>query len=316
MEKSKKKTVKRIIAVICIVAVVAFLAAMPLIAKQEPEQEGPQASILSGTATMGSIDRELMGGGSLTQESAVAISVPSGVKLTQFLVSDGDMVSAGTPIATVDRVTLMNAIMGVQETLDYLAEEIEEAKETEEETEVSALAGGTVKIIYAQEGDSVQNVMLTYGALAVLSLDGLMAVDLETESDLAAQSEVTITLSDGTAVTGKVERNLLGEMTVTVEDNAYAVGEAVEVSTTDGIVIGSGELYIYSTWNATAYAGTVETIEVEVEDTTEPGDALLVLSNVGNSPLYGQLVGHRIAYKGLNGGAVHPLQYRSHYRSL
>lgn len=299
MDKARKKTIKRVISLICIVAVVALLAAMPLIARQEPEKEGSQASILSGTAETGSIDRELMGGGTLTQADPVSLTIPSAVKLKEFLVSNGETVTAGTAVATVDRVSVMTAIVSLQETLDHLSEEIEEAGDTEEERSVSALAGGTVKVLYVQEGDSVQEAMLAHGTLAVLSLDGLMAVDMETESTLSAASEVTVTLSDGTAVTGRVEKNLLGTMTVTVEDDAYAVGETVEVSDGEGTVLGSGELYIYSPWNATAYAGTVDSVEVEEGDDTDPGDTLLVLTDVGNSAAYGQLVAQRSAYEEL-----------------
>ena len=299
MDKAKKKNIKRIIAIVCIVAVVAVLAAMPLIAKKDPETDGPKASILSDTVTSGSIDTELIGGGTLAEDDAVTIDLPSAVKLKEFLVSNGDAVTEGTAIATVDRVTVMTAIAQVQETLEYLSEQIEEASDTDSEEAVTALAGGTVKILYAEEGESVQSVMLEHGALAVLSLDGLMAVDMETESELPAGTAVTVTLSGGTAVTGKIAKNLAGEMTVTVEDDSYSVGDAVQVTAEDGTAVGSGELYIYSPWNATAYAGTVDTIKVSVGDKLSAGKTIMVLSNVGYSAAYRQLIGQRQEYEEL-----------------
>lgn len=299
MDKTKKKNIKRIIALVCIVAVVALLAAMPLIAKQDPEEDGPKASILSGTVNTGSIDTELIGGGTLAEDDAVTISVPSAVKLKEFLVSNGDAVTEGTAIATVDRVTVMTAISQVQETLEYLSERIEEASDTDSEESVTALAGGTVKILYAEEGESVQSVMLEHGALAVLSLDGLMAVDMETESTLSVGTAVTVTLSDGTAVSGKIAKNLAGEMTVTVVDDSYTVGDAVQVTAEDGTAVGSGELYIYSPWNATAYAGTVDSIKVSVGDKLSAGKTLMVLSDIGYSATYRQLIGQRQEYEEL-----------------
>ena len=299
MDKTKKKKLKRIIALACIVAVVALLAAMPLIAKQAPETDGPKASILSGNAVNGSLDTKLIGGGALAEEDAVTISVPSAVKLKEFLVSNGDTVTEGTAIATVDRVTVMTAISQVQETLEYLSEQIEEERDVDSEEAVTALAGGIVKILYAEAGDLVQSVMLEHGALAVLSLDGLMAVDLETEYTLAVGTAVTVTLSDGTAVTGKINKNLAGEMTVTVEDDSYPVGDAVQVTAQDGTNLGSGELYIYSPWNATAYTGTVDSIQVSVGDTLGAGDTLMVLEGVGYSATYRQLTGQRQEYEEL-----------------
>ena len=295
----KKKNIKRIISLVCIAALVAFLAAMPLLAEQEQEGDGPKASILSGTASTGSIDRRLIGGGTLTEEEAVTIDIPAAVKLTEFLVSNGDAVTAGAPIAAVDRVTVMTAITQVQETLEYLSEQIEEAGEVTATEKVNALAGGTVKLIYAEEGESVQSIMLDHGALAVLSLDGLMAVDIETESALASGTAVTVTLSDGTAAEGKIVKNLAGEMTVTVEDDGYGVGDAVAVTAEDGTAVGSGELYIYSPWNATAYAGTVSSIKVELGDTLSAGKTLLVLEDVGYSAAYRQLISQRQEYEAL-----------------
>ena len=299
MDKTRKKNRQRIISLVCIVAIVVLLAAMPLIAKQDPETDGPQASILSGTVGTGSIDTELIGGGTLTEDDAVTISVPAEVKLTEFLVSNGQMVTEGTPIASVDRVTVMTAIQQVQETLEYLSEEIADADDYRSTENVTALAGGTVKILYAEKGESVQSVMLEHGALAVLSLDGLMAVDLETESALAVGTAVTVILSDGTEVSGKIAKNLAGEMTVTVADDGYTVGDAVQITAEDGTAIGSGELYIYSPWNATAYAGTVDSIKVSVGDKLSAGNTLLVLSDVGYSATYRQLIAQRQEYEEL-----------------
>ena len=295
----KKKNIKRIIALICAVAVVVLLAAMPLIAKQDPQEDGPKASILSGSVSTGSINTELIGGGTLAEEDAVTVSVPSAVKLTEFLVSNGQTVTEGTPIASVDRVTVMTAISQVQETLEYLSGEIEDAADVNTTEKVNALTGGIVKIIYAEKGESVQKVMLDHGALAVLSLDGLMAVDLETESALAVGTEVTVTLSDGRTATGKIAKNLAGEMTVTVADDDYPTGDAVTVSAEDGATIGSGELYIYSPWNATAYAGTVDSIKVSVGDKLNAGRTLMVLSDVGYSATYRQLIAQRQEYEEL-----------------
>ena len=295
----KKKNIKRIVAFVCMALVVAFLAAMPLIAKQDQEEDGPKASILSGTASAGSIHTELIGGGTLAEEDAVTVSVPSAVKLTEFLVSNGQAVTEGTPIASVDRVTVMTAITQVQETLEHLSQEIEAAGDAVTTENVTALAGGTVKILYAEKGESVQSVMLDHGALAVLSLDGLMAVDLETDSALAAGTAVAVTLSDGTQVSGKIVRNLAGEMTVTVEDDGYAVGETVGITAEDGTSLGTGELYIYSPWNATAYAGTVDSIKVRVGDKLSAGKTLMVLGDVGYSAAYRQLIAQRQEYEAL-----------------
>ena len=294
-----KKKIKQIVALVAVVAVVALLAAMPVIAKQTPEEDGPKASILNGKVTAGSIPTELIGGGQLAQEDALTISVPAEVKLKKFLVSNGETVTQGQAVATVDRVSVMKAITQVQETLEYLSEEIEKASGITSEEAVTALAGGIVKMLYGKKGDSVRQVMLEHGALAVLSLDGLMAVDLETESAVKTGAEVKALLPSGKTVTGKVIKNLAGEMTVTIEDKNYEPGTVVELSDSEGNAIGTGEMYIYSPWNATAYAGTIQSVKVSVGDTLSAGKTLMVLGDVGYTAAYRQLIGQRQEYEEL-----------------
>ena len=207
MDKARKKNSRRVISLVCAICVVALLAAMPLLAKQDGKEDGPRASILSDTVTTGSINAELIGGGTLAEDDAMTISVPAAVKLTEFLVSNGQTVTEGTPIASVDRVTVMTAISQVQETLEYLSEQIEEASDTDSEESVTALAGGTV--------------------------------------------------------------------------------------------IGSGQLYIYSPWNATAYTGTVKGVKVSEGDQLSAGKTIMVLEDVGYSATYRQLIGQRQEYEDL-----------------
>ena len=293
-----KKT-KKITAWIVIAVMVLLFATMPLLANKQQKEHGPKASILSGTAEIGNVNSEVIGGGTLAEEDAVSISVHSSVKLKKYLVSNGESVKSGQPIASVDKVTVMDAITKVQETLDYLAEEIEKESEKETEGKIVALAGGTVKILYAEKGKSVQDIMLEHGSLAVLSLDGLMAVDITTESNLSANSKVNVVLSNGTTVSGKVQSNLAGKMIITIKDNAYSVGESVQIMAEDGTEIGSGDLYIFSPWNATAYAGTIDSIKVSKGDSVDAGDILIKLKDTGYTATYSQLVSKRQAYEEL-----------------
>lgn len=279
MDKAKKKQIKKYIAWIALAALVAGLAAMPLLAETEAAAEGPQASVLSGSVQMGSVGVSLHGGGNLAAADAMEVSLPGGIKITEFLVKNGDLVTEGTPLAAVDRVSLMDAIVRIQDTMDYLLEEMEDAADETADTTVSATSGGRVKQIFARKGDDVLEVMLQHGALAVLSLDGRMAVKLAGETALATGDGVEVTLSDGTGVPGRVESNLDGETVITVEDAGFAVGEEVAVSTEDGHRVGSGELYVHNAWKATAFTGTVSSVNVREERTVYDGATLFTLTD-------------------------------------
>ena len=279
MDKAKKKQLKKAVTWGLLAALVAGLAAMPLLAKAEAEADGPVASVLSGTVETGSITTVLHGGGTLSSEDVEDIPLPSGVKITEFLVKNGDFVAEGTPLAAVDSVSVMTAITEVTDTMEYLQEEIRNSTEEKVSSTVSATAGGRVKKVFAKQGDSVQEVMLEHGALAVLSLDGLMAVKLEKRMELPTGSSVTVTFEDDTEAEGRVESNLDGTIVVTVEDESYPIGQKVFVTTDDGKRVGSGELYVHNAWSATAFSGTVQTVWAKEESKVASGASLFTLTD-------------------------------------
>lgn len=279
MEKAKKKQLKKYISWVLLAALVALLAAMPLLARSEAEADGPVASILEGTVQMGSLETGLRGGGTLSNGNAMDVELPKGVKITEFLVKNGDLVKEGDPVAAVDKVSVMTAIVQVRDSMDYIREEMADAKDEQAASTVKATAGGRIKQVYAQPGDSVQDVMLRHGALAVLSLDGLMAVELETATALAAGDSVAVTFDGGETVSGRVESNLDGRLVVTVEDKNYEVDMPVTISGRDGTGIGSGKLSVHNAWKATAFTGTVSTVSARENTDVRDGTVLFTLKD-------------------------------------
>lgn len=279
MDKAKKKRLKAYISWTVIVGLVAGLAVMPLLARQESEEDGPVASILEDTVQKGSLETGLNGGGTLSAAASSAVELPEGVKITGFLVKNGDIVSKGDPVAEVDRVSVLSAILSVREALDYIQDEMADAKSSAGTTTLKATAGGWVKQVFAQPGDNVQDVMMHYGALAVLSLDGMMAVELERDTDLAAGDPVCVIFEDDTEVSGRVESNLDGVLVVTVDDRGYEVGQWVLVTTEDGNRIGSGSLYVHNAWKAMAFDGTVTGVSARENRDVSAGTQLLTLKN-------------------------------------
>ena len=128
MDKAKKKRIKKVLTWVAIAAVVALLTAMPLIARSEAEANGPVASILTAEVFEGSIRTALQSGGTISAEKVEEVTLPDGVKVTEFLVKNGAYVTEGTPIACVDKVSVMTVITQVGDTLEFLQEELEAAR--------------------------------------------------------------------------------------------------------------------------------------------------------------------------------------------
>ena len=278
---------------------VLILAVLPVLAANKDSDQEQQASILSGTVEYGSIETKIVGGGQLASEAAVKLEIPEEVKLTEYLVGNGDTVSEGDAIAKVDRISVMTAITGVQDTLDELSGEILDAEDDQAATAVKAKVGGTVKVIYAQVGESAQDVMLAHGALAAISLDDVMAVQIHRESELDTGDPVSVSFPDGTETDGRVEQNLEGVLTITMDDDDYAVGAEVTVLTEDGDRLGKGNLYIFNQWNATAYSGTVSGILVKEGSKMYTGQEMIRLDDPGHTSEFQRLIDKRQEYEEL-----------------
>lgn len=297
-KRNDKKQGRRILSWLLAAAVVAALAAMPMLASQQKEG-GQEASILSATTQKRSMETRIVGGGQLQGEKAQNVKIPAEVKLTAYLVANGDTVLQGQPIASVDRVSVMEAIAAVQETLDDLSERIADAASDKAPETIKALSAGTVKQVYAQKGDDAQAVMLQSGALAVLSLDGTMSVQLTVSSSLQPGDGVLVSVAGGQSHEGRVTANQDGVLTVSVTDDHYAVGAQAAVKTKEGASLGTGSLYITSPWNASAYSGTVSQVDVAAEASVYSGQTLLRLTDTGHSAEYQSLIDQRREYEDL-----------------
>ena len=298
LTEQKKQRRKAIIWAVAAV-VILLLAVMPMLAARKDAAQEQTASILSGTVEYDSIDTQIIGGGQLASEAAVKLEIPEEVKLTEYLVGNGDTVSEGDAIAKVDRVSVMTAITGVQDTLDELSKEILDAEDDQAATTVKAKVGGRVKVIYAQAGESAQDVMLQHGALAAISLDDVMAVKIQRESQLDAGETVCVIFPDGTETEGRVEQNLEGVLTITMDDIGFTVGAEVTVLTEDGDRLGKGNLYIFNQWNATAYSGTISSILVAEGAKMYTGQEMIRLDDPGHTSEFQRLIDKRQEYEEL-----------------
>ncbi|MGN0977957.1 MAG: HlyD family efflux transporter periplasmic adaptor subunit, partial [Faecousia sp.] len=296
LNKKKKKRKRRVLYTVLIViaVIVAALVILVLSLRHKVEQQfaSAAAEVQSYTVQTGTINTVVTGSGILTQEELEQLTVPAGVEITEVLVDSGDTVKQGDLLATVDMATVMTALSNAQEQLDDLDSDIADAKGDTVSSYIRSGVSGRVKILYAQPDMDVSACMAEYGALAVLSLDGYMAVDIETDQ-LGKGDTVTVVRADGGEIRGAVDSVLGGKATVLVTDNGPQYDEEVTVLTDDGTLLGSGKLYIHNPLAVTGYAGTISSVSTSENALIYNGTTLFRLKDTGFSANYDALLRSR-----------------------
>ncbi len=249
------------------------------------------SKVLSAVPEENTISTVLSGGGTLSPQEGTAQSLPQALELETYYVKNGQTVSEGDPIAQVDLVAVKAAISELQEVIDTLDAAIASESSKTNDSLIRSGTAGRVKKIYAREGTAAADTVYESGALLLLSLDGLMAVDLEARAEVGQR--VTVTLSDGTALEGTVESVSDGTATVTLSDETAPLDDSVTVTAEDGETMGTGSLYIHSRLRVAGAYGTVSKISVKENRQVSAGSALLTLKDTGHTAEYARLLNRR-----------------------
>lgn len=292
-KKQKKRRILRTILIIILVLALILIVGVSILQRQVRQRFAPgDTEVLSAAVETGTISTLVSGSGMLTNVDAEAISIPDGVELTEILVENGDTVSEGQLLATADLSTVRSALADLQEEIEDLDDQIYSADDDKASTAVTAGVPGRVKILYADVDDHVADVMVEHGALAVLSLDGYMALDLQTDA-LADGDTVTVLRSDGGQISGSVESVIHGTATILVSDDGPEHGETVTVTAADGASLGTAELYVHSPLMITGYAGTVRTVHTKLNTRVSKNAYIMTLKDTAFSAAYDTLLRER-----------------------
>lgn len=269
----RRRIIRTVLIIIALIAAILITAVIVLTKRVEKKFAAAAADVQTYQVTTGTIHTIVSGNGVLTEEDLEEISVPSGVDVNEVKVDAGDAVKQGDLLATVDMATVMTALSSLQEQMGDLDKAINDAKGEEAGSQITAGVSGRVKILYAEPEMDVSLCMAEHGALAVISLDGYMALDLKTDK-LSKGSLVSVTREDGKVVEGHVSAVAGDTVTILVTDNGPRYGEEVTVSTKDGTALGKATLYIHNPLGVTGIAGTVRNV-VAKENAAVTGSSIL-----------------------------------------
>ena len=293
--EKKKKRNRRIRRIVIILAVVALLLAYAVNTLQKRVRETVAAqtdAIKSSVVTIGTVSTTVSGSGTIRDMDTEEISVPAGVKITEVLVESGDKVLSGDVLATVENADVLNALADVQKQIDAKDAEMENAASEAVDEILRAKVTGRIKKIYAQPGDGVAACMVRNGALAVISQDGYMALEIE-NSSLKTGDTVSLLRADGSSLTGEVDRIYSGKVVILTDDRLPEVEEELTVKNSAGEILGHAAVYIHSPVRVTGYTGTVDYLSVKENDNVWEGASIFRLRDTKTPARYDSIVKER-----------------------
>lgn len=238
----------------------------------------------------GNLSKNVTGTGTLSIARTEEIALPYAVTVTDTLVGEGDTVTAGQAMMAIDIAALQTAIDTLQTELDTTESEIASLADNYKRAEYIKLPMDCrVKEVYIQNGDYIEDVMAEKGAIALLSLDGLMYVDIPAIEGLKILDEVSVAIGNRTT-TGTVREITNGVMSISFSDEYGAQGQDVIIKV-KGQPVATGSCYIHMPYSLTTTAqGYIELVNLEVDAKKYSGNRICYLNNIPMSATYDALL--------------------------
>ena len=275
-----RRTVKTVV-VLAIVAGAGLFGAKAYIQKQAEGKDSESYS--RALVTRGAMEETVYGTGTTSARNQTNVLAGADGTLTDLRVSIGDEVKAGDILAVLTNADLDDEITDLEFDLWELDDTILDTGTGSKVTTVEAPAAGRVVAVYANVGDDALAVFRREGALAIISTDGRMKVelsDVDASAGVALNDKLTVTGEDFTAEGTVIDLTRQGtSLTLTIQDDSLPMGETVTVATADGVVLGTGTLEVNKPMAVSSYGGTIESVRTEVGKTVKRADTLFKLTD-------------------------------------
>lgn len=284
LARTVKKLVKTVIALVVLVAVGLF--GLKAYIRSQAASGDDSASYSRATVQSGAMSETVYGTGTTSAKNQPNVLAQADGTLTDLRVAVGDTVQEGDILAVITNEDIDDTITDCEFALWELDETILETSAGSSVLSIKAPMAGRVMAIYAAAGDDALAVFRREGALAIISTDGRMRVevdDVPKAANLALGDSVSVT-GASVDVTGTVtDLTLQGtHATITVNSDELPMGETVTVTTAAGQSVGTGTLEVNKPMEVSAYGGTIKSVSVKVGQKVERKDTLFRLED---SPL-------------------------------
>ncbi len=281
------RTVRKTVKIIVVVALLCGASLFGLKAYINKQAESSSTTSYSrAVVTRGALEETVYGSGTTSARNQTNVLAEAEGTLTDLRVSVGDAVKAGDILAVMTNTDLDDTITDLEFDLWELDDQILSTSAGSKVTTIEAPAAGRVVAIYAEAGDDALAVFRREGALAIISTDGRMKVelsDVDTSSGVSLGEKLTVTgetfIAEGTVVDLTRQGTCL---TLTIQDDSLPMGEKVTVARQNGTILGTSTLEVNKPMAVSSYGGTIESVKVSVGDKVKRADTLFKLTD---SPL-------------------------------
>ena len=275
--RSIKKWIKRLILLAVVLAAILF--GLKAYIKNQAANSDTESSYSQTQVMRGAMSETVYGTGTTSARNQPNVLAEADGTLTDLRVSVGDEVKAGDILAVLTNDEIDDTITDLEFALWDLDAQITETRAGSKVSSIEAPVAGRVVAIYAKAGDDALAVFRREGALAVISTDERMKVELtsaEGALGLALDEKVTVIGEHIYAEGTVVELTRQGtQATITVmEDDLpmnkdydgdgkadMIMGRTVEVRNADNQIIGEGTLEPNKPMAVSAFGGTITYVD-------------------------------------------------------
>ena len=246
--------------------------------------------VLQYQAVQNSINREFTASGTLASGNTEEIGLAGDIEVEEYFVKNGDVINKGDKIASVSQPSVMSAIVALQDKLKTLDTQLNKINSADDKTIIRADSKSRVKAIYVKKGTKCEDALTKNGALILLSLDGLMACDIDRTENTKVGDPVRVVLSNNTKASGTIVAVNTTYATCAISDTTAKFMDDVTVLDASGKDIGKSKLYIHSVLPIIAYSGTVSQVHVKLNQVVKQDTKLLTLTGTRYSGEFSNLM--------------------------
>jgi len=287
---SKKKSRKKWI-ILGVVLVIVILAVVGFLNMRKNLEEMAKTTYDITDVQKGTLEVKVKGAGAVEPLIDETVYASFTGTVADVFADNGDIVSEGDVIAVFESDALETERESTRQQIDDIDAAISAMRSTSGSKYVRTAVEGTVKIVYAQKGDTVDIVVDAYGALAVICPDELMQVVLPASADVMEGDSVSVTVGEDSeaGVVYSIYTDT-GEMTVQFEDDDFDVDAVAIVSAEDGTQLGQGLVSIANPVYITAQGGTINKVYEDAGDSVSRGGKMFKLDGeLLSAELYAQI---------------------------